>query len=201
MFFRILLLILFSLSSISLSGQKHFEGGYIVSLKNDTLYGEIKDRKPGIFPKIYKQIRFKEEGLHFRRKYNPDQIVAYRAGERVYESIGIESGVDLLNSRYLITPNLRKNFFRIIQKGELSYYHWEYVDNESNIIDYIPLFHKEGRVEMVRVTQGVFGLKKKLLSEYLSDCPELVHNIERNEVRTAEDVLELYRYFCCEDKY
>ncbi|MFN2396707.1 MAG: hypothetical protein ABR597_13580 [Bacteroidales bacterium] len=190
------LLVVFLIISFSLYGQKDYEKGYVVNLENDTLYGKIKDRKPGLFPEIYQKIRFKKEGSHFRKKYNPNQIIGYKAGERVYESIGIERESHLLRTRYIITPNSQKSFLRVVQKDNLSYYHWEYIDNESNTLGYIPLLHKEGRTAMVRATQGILGLKKKILSEYFSDCPELVRKIEKKEIRTPEDVLEFYGYLC-----
>jgi hypothetical protein len=197
MYVRIIqLMTVFLIISISLYGQKDFEDGYVVNFKNDTLYGKIKDRKHGQFPKIYKKIRFKEEGSHFKRKYSPSQIISYKAGERVYESIGIERKSHLLRTLYLITSIRNKSFLRVVHKDKLSYYHWEYIDNESNYLDYIPLFHKEGTTEMVRVTQGLLGLKKKVLSEYFSDCPELVEKIEKNEIKTPEDIMELYWYLC-----
>ena len=197
MYVRIIqLLTVFLFITISLYGQKDFENGYVVNLKNDTLYGKIKDRKHGSFPKIYKKIRFKEEGSHFKKKYSPNQIMGYKAGERVYESIGIERESHLLRTLYLITSTRQKSFLRLVHKGNLSYYHWEYIDNEFNSLDYIPLFHKEGTTEMVRATQGILGLKKKVLSEYFSDCPELVEKIEKKEIKTPEDIMELYWYLC-----
>ena len=197
MYVRIIqLLTVFLFITISLYGQKDFENGYVVNLKNDTLYGKIKDRKHGSFPKIYKKIRFKEEGSHFKKKYSPNQIMGYKAGERVYESIGIERKSHLLRTLYLITSTRQKSFLRLVHKGNLSYYHWEYIDNEFNSLDYIPLFHKEGTTEMVRATQGILGLKKKVLSEYFSDCPELVEKIEKKEIKTPEDIMELYWYLC-----
>lgn len=197
MYVRIIqLLTVFLFITISLYGQKDFENGYVVNLKNDTLYGKIKDIKHEPFPKIYKKIRFKEEGSHFKKKYSPNQIIGYKAGERVYESIGIERKSHLLRTLYLITSTRQKSFLRVVHKGNLSYYHWEYIDNEFNSLDYIPLFHKEGTTEMVRATQGILGLKKKVLSEYFSDCPELVEKIEKKEIKTPEDIMELYWYLC-----
>lgn len=190
------LLTLFFLISISLYGQKNYEKGYVVNMNNDTLYGKIKDRKSGIFPKIYRKIRFKKEGSFFKKKYNPTQIVGYKAGERVYESIGIEKESFLFKTQYFVTSSSPKFFLRAVHKGSLSYYHWEYVDHEFNALDYIPLFYIEGRAEMVRVTQGILGLKKKILSEYFSDCPALVRKIEEKETRTPKDIIELYGYLC-----
>jgi hypothetical protein len=36
---------------------------------------------------------------------------------------------------------------------------------------------------MVRVTQGIFGLKKNLLVEYFNDCPALVKKIRSGDFK------------------
>jgi hypothetical protein len=190
------LLTFFLLISINLFGQKGFEKGYIITMYNDTLYGNIKDRKDDTFPRIYRKIRFKKDGSLFSKRYSANKIMGYKAGDGVYVSVPLKRESHLLVTHYLIVPNYNKSFLKVVQTGGLSYYHWEYIDSESNTYDYTPLFHKEGRYEMVRVTQGVFGLKKRLLSAYLYDCPELVGKIGEKEIRTPEDVLELYGYFC-----
>lgn len=45
---------------------------------------------------------------------------------------------------------------------------------------------------MVRATQGIFGLKKKLLSNYFKECPELVEKINNKKMKSVEDVLTFY---------
>jgi hypothetical protein len=180
----------------NLFGQKGYENGFVVSLQSDTLFGIIKDRKPEPFPKLYKNIRFKKEGTRFKKSYAPDQIKGYKAGTRVYESVGLETESRLLKTRYLITKSSPKSFLKVVHRGKLSYYHWEYPDSESGIVDYIPLFHVEGRNEMVRVTQGILGLKRELLSEYFSDCPALAQKIEKREIRTPEEIIDFFGTFC-----
>lgn len=175
---------------------KNFEEGFIITLKNDTIHGRIADRKSETFPKIYKRIRFKKEGAFLNKKYNANQIKGYKAGNRVYESVGIEKKSRLLETKYILSYSYKKTFLRVIQKGKLSYFHWEHVDFEFNTIDYFPLFHLKEKSEMVRVTQGVLGLKRKTLSEYFSDCPELVKKIERKEVRTPEDIMDMFNKLC-----
>lgn len=190
------LLTILLLTSMGLYGQTGFESGYIVNLKNDTLYGKVKDRRPEPFSRIYQKVRFKKGGAYFARKYKPSQIVGYQTGHRVYESVGIETVGFLLKTRYVLNSTSQKSFLRVIAKDSLSYYHWEYIDNESSVIDYVPLLHEKGRAEMVRVTQGILGLKKKALTEYFSDCPELVRKIEDKEIRTPEDVMASYGNLC-----
>jgi hypothetical protein len=49
---------------------------------------------------------------------------------------------------------------------------------------------------MVRVTQGVLGLKRKNLSEYFSKCSELSESIENKEIKTAEDIIIKFYLLC-----
>jgi len=39
---------------LAILGKTIYEEGYIVTLKNDTIYGKIADRKDGTFPEILK---------------------------------------------------------------------------------------------------------------------------------------------------
>jgi hypothetical protein len=194
------LLTIILLFSSSLYGQKDYEEGYVVNMRNDTLYGKIKDSKPGPFAVLYKKIRFKEEGALFTKRYTAEKIKGYKAGIRVYESIALEMESRLFRTRYLISPSSPKSFLKVVHSGKLSYYHWEYLDSESKTIDYIPLFHIDGRDEMVRVTQGILGLKREALSEYFNDCPTLVQKIQKREIRTPEEVIDLYGNICGRNK-
>lgn len=190
------LIIVALLLSTCLYGQKEYETGYVVTLQNDTLYGLIKDSKPAPFARIYKKIRFREERSLFTKRFVPDRIKGYKSGTRVYESIGIITESRLFNTRYIITTSSKKTFLKVIQSGRLSYYHWEYLDSESGTFDYIPLFHLEERHEMVRVTQGILGIKKGALAEYFSECPDLVRKIANKEIRTPEEIIVYYEYLC-----
>lgn len=182
--------------NLTILGKTIYEEGYIVTLKNDTIYGKIADRKDGTFPKILKKIRFKTKGSMYAKKYSANQIKGYKVGKRIYESISIRAENKLFEIRYKVEATSQKTFLRVVAKGELSYYHWEHTDFEFHTIDYIPLFHLIGRNEMVRVTQGVFGLKRKNLSEYFSNCSELSKSIENKEIKTAEDIIVKFYLLC-----
>ena len=51
----IVLVLLFALPNL-ISGQKHYEEGYVVLNKGDTITGLIKDRTPDPFGKLYKKM-------------------------------------------------------------------------------------------------------------------------------------------------
>jgi hypothetical protein len=169
------------LLSSGLYGQKDYEEGYVVNMSKDTLYGKIKDSKPEPFAVLYKKIRFKEEGALFTKRYTPDQIKGYKAGIRVYESVALEMESRLFRTRYLISPSSPKFFLKVVHSGKLSYYHWEYLDSESQTIDYIPLFHIAGRNEMVRVTQGILGLKREFSPSTLVIVPHWYKKLRKEK--------------------
>jgi hypothetical protein len=52
---------------------------------------------------------------------------------------------------------------------------------------------------MVRVTQGIRGLKRKRLIEYFWDCPALVKAIEKKELNEIDEVYNFYLEHCSED--
>ena len=70
------------------------------------------------------------------------------------------------------------------------------MDDESSYLDYIPLFYRDSSGEMVRVTQGILGLKRKRLAEYFRDCPELVRAIENRELNEIDEVYYSYLEHC-----
>ncbi len=49
---------------------------------------------------------------------------------------------------------------------------------------------------MVRVTQGIFGLKKNLLVEYFNDCPALVKKIRSGEFKEPYYIAKFYNQQC-----
>jgi len=173
-------------------GQKHYQGGYIITIKNDTLTGLVKDRKPQPFGKLYKKIHFKGKNT-IRRKYSAEQIAGYKQGDSQYESLWIDVSQNIFKANYTSTPNSgEKCFLKIIIKGYLSYYHWEYQDSESGYIDEIDLYKRMDEPSFERVTQGILGLKKKRLAEYFQDCPELISKIESGELKEPVEIANFY---------
>lgn len=173
-------------------GQKDYQSGYIITNKNDTLTGQVKDRKLPPFGKLYKKIRFKGN-ITIRRKYGAHQIAGYRQGDNQFESLWIDVSHDIFREKYTSIPNSgEKCFLKVILRGYLTYYHWEFQDPESEYIDKISLYKKKDEPSLVKVTQGVFGLKKKRLAEYFQDCPGLVNKIESGELKDPVEIAKFY---------
>ena len=85
-----------------------------------------------------------------------------------------------------------KSFLKLIAKGYLSYYHWEFEDSESDYIDAIGLFKRENEDSFARVSQGIFGLKKKHLAKYFKDYPDLVSKIEQGILKDPLEIVKIY---------
>ncbi len=165
------------------------------------LEGWVKDRSSGIFLELYKRIRFKADNALFKRKYSPAEILGYGVNNQHYEAVPLLKESIFFKTRYYIHDSKDRVFLRVISGNEsLSYYHWEYVDGESNYLDYIPLFHRNGSEEMARVSQGILGLKRNRLIGYFWDCPELVQALERKELKEINEVFNFYTEHCARIK-
>jgi len=195
---RYILLILISLVIIPVHAQKKgYARGYIINVEGETVEGWVKDRSSGPFTDLYARIRFKTENAVFRRKYGPDKIMGYGLNDQYFESVPLTEETAFFRFRYYLDDRNDRVFLKVISwYGDLTYYHWEYTDDESNYVDYIPLFYRTGSDEMVRVTQGILGLKRNRLIEYFQDCPALVWAIENRELNEIDEVYNFYVEHC-----
>ena len=199
---RYLLMILFAFMLIPLHAQKKgYTQGYIINPAGETVEGWVKDRSSGPFLDLYVRIRFKPENALFRKKYGPDEILGYGSNDQIYESLPLREEMSFLKLRYLLHESNNRVFLKVISGNEqLTYYHWEYIDDDSNYLDYIPLFYRKGADEMVRVTQGILGLKRNRLISYFQDCPELVYAIEQKALNEIYEVYNFYLSRCADLK-
>lgn len=184
--------LLFLTGLFHLKAQKGYEPGYVITQSRDTLQGLVKDRKEEPFARIYKKIRFKGKGI-FSKKFSPEKILGYKRGEDVFESHWIEVSSRFLRTEYLSRENLgEQHFLKVRERGFLSFYQWEWLDQESNTVDEIDLFKRRDEDYFIRVTQGIFGLKKNLLEKYFEDCPELLEKIHSKELRQPSEIARFY---------
>lgn len=179
-----------------LSSQERFLPGYIITNQNDTLFGIVKDRKEAPFAKIYKKVRFRD-GSFFAKRYSPLEIAGYKAGEKRYESFWLSVKTDFLRTGYWNIPGTgEKKFMRVVLQDDLSFYELEYLDQESGIVETIPLFKRREEDHFIRVTQGLFGLRKKSLRDYFKDCPNLIEKMESGELKTPFEIADFYNQNC-----
>ena len=186
----VLFIVFWMLPSLVFS-QKNYENGYIITNDNDTIVGRVKDRKPPPFGKLYKKVYFKKK--HKKKKYSPKQILGYKQGSREFESLWIDVSSHLYDEKYTSIQNAgKKEFLKVVVKGYLTYYQREFADSESDYINQIGLYKREDENFLVRVTQGIFGLKKKNLGVYFKDYPELVLKIKNGELKDPIAIVNFY---------
>lgn len=182
-------------------GQHGFESGYIVTLQHDTIKGTVKDRSSSGIRNSYRKIRFYGPDGR-RKKYGPETIRAYAKGNQLFVSMWYESyQQNLIQRHYSVLGKGSQRFFRVIHSGYLSYYHLEYIDGEFDDIDFIPFYKRQDEPTMVRVTQGILGLKKKRLAEFFQDCPELLQKIKNKELRDPIEIAVFYNQWYEENRF
>jgi hypothetical protein len=198
---RYILLLLFALIIIPAQAQKNgYSQGYIINSEGETIEGQVKDRSSGSFIELYKRIRFKPDNAHIKRKYSADEILGYGMNDQHFESVPLYEETAFFKFRYYIDESYDRIFLKVISwDADLSYFHWEYVDSDSNYLDYTPLFYREGSDQMVRVTQGVLGLKRKRLVEYFWDCPDLVQALKSKDLDEIYEVYDFYLERCARE--
>lgn len=193
------LMVLFFVSMLSSAQaqKKEFFRGYVIDPNGEMIEGWVKDRSSGTFPKLYTRIHFKPDEGRGKRKYGPDDIQAYSVDGQIFESMPVYEEAEFFRFNYPLREDADRVFLKVLAREDgLTYYHWEYIDGESSYIDYIPLFYRDGFDEMVRVSQGILGLKRNKLSTYFSDCPDLVHAIQEKQINGIYEVFDYYLARC-----
>lgn len=155
--------------------QNGFEEGYVITNTNDTLYGKISDRKTGAFGGIYDKIRFKRKRK--KKRFSPKQIKGYKMGDTYFNSL-------LLNDEM--------TFLKVVSEGYLTHYIFELQEQGEQLVLDIDYLQKGPNGQLVRATQGIFGLKRKRLIGLLNDCPELVKKIQNKEFKRLSQVVDFY---------
>jgi len=179
------------LCSFSVLGQKNFEEGYVVLKNQDTIYGLVKDRKPHPFGSLFKKIKFK--GKRGKSRYSPKEILAYKKGGSFFETLWVKGSGRFFDQNYTsIEGSGTREFFKVVEKGFVTYYHHEFEDADSGYIDHIDYFKKDNNSKLIRVSQGIFGLKRKALATFFSDCPSLVENILNKNIKSGFEVARFY---------
>lgn len=178
----------------SFSQKKGYEWGYIINEKQDTIEGWIKNRDNGPFIDLYSKIRFKQEGKLFKKKYSSNDLLGYGYFDSHFVSLPLRIETTLFRTDYYLNAGASRTFLKVVKRSDcLNYYEKEFILDDNSYLDSYPLFHIPNTRTMVRVTQGILGLKKKRLSEYFEDCPSLVDAIQEKEIT---EVMEVHRFYC-----
>ncbi len=156
-------------------GQEDYQDGYIVRLKNDTVFGQVSNFRLGPFGGIREKIKFKGKGL--KKRYAPKHLRSYKKGDSLYRTL-------LLDGEY--------EFLRVVSEGPVSHYIYDFQEQGEQLVQDIDYLQKGDNNPLIRVTQGIFGLKRKRLASLFSDCPELVQKIQKKEINYVFEIVDFY---------
>ncbi|WMN12787.1 hypothetical protein QYS49_34610 [Marivirga salinae] len=192
----IYVIFLIKLNPISVFAQSNYQNGYVVTNQNDTIFGQLRDRSPEPFGKIFRKVRLKGFWI-FERRYGPKDLTSYKIGNDIYEALWYDSYSELFSVFHVnSTGRGEKVFMRLAVDGKVKLYWDEYRDPDSGYEEAIPFFQMENSHEMIRVTQGILGFKKKYLANLFVDCPELVKRMNEGFFETPEEMAVFYNLRC-----
>lgn len=158
-----IIILLFVLET-TVSAQKDFYPGYVVTNSGDTISGILKDRKStSTSLKIYKKVHFRNERGR-KKKYGPNEILAYKRGNDQFHSVWYD---DL-------------QFLRVMESGRVTYYIDESVDADNNNLFETKILKRDNENRFTTFI-GISFRKKTM--KYFADCPELVGRLEVREFR------------------
>ncbi|GMN09201.1 hypothetical protein MTsPCn9_03430 [Croceitalea sp. MTPC9] len=195
---KFLFFILIFICTTGSAQKKGYNKGYIVNLDGDTILGWVKDRSTNTaFLEIYARIRFRAKKPRLKRKYGTDEILGYSYDNQYFESVPLKEETALFKFNYSVDPNNEKVFLkRIVSNHLLTYYEQEFIDDDNSYLYAVPFLYKTNAKQMVRATQGMFGLKRKKLAAYFSDCPKFVERIKNKKLKTTQEIFEFYSNYC-----
>jgi hypothetical protein len=178
--------------SFGAQAQSGYQSGYVITQGRDTLYGLVKDRTSPPFQKLYKRVRFKRPGK-ITKRYGPARLLAYARGDLRYQSQWLEKRWTIWKAEYISVPGQgERKFLKVVHTGYLTWYQLEVMDHDSFTVDLVDLFKRQSDSYMVRVTQGILGLKRKNLEKYFQDYPDLAGRIARAELRDPLEIARAY---------
>jgi hypothetical protein len=195
--FNFILIVFFWILSNDVYAKKNYYEGYIINSQGDTIHGLVKDRDSGPYSDLYIKIKFIEEGKKRAKRFSASQILEYGYSGNVFRSVRFREESSMFQFRYYTDLKSPYTFLRVVSEtDDLVYYENEFVYDDNFVIDSFPLLHIPGSNEMVRVTQGVLGLKWKRLLEYFAACPELVKVLKNKSLNTAIGIFDFYNVHC-----
>jgi hypothetical protein len=183
-----------------LYGQSKNMSDYIVLTAGDTIYGTVDsldDR--GTNPKFYKKIRLTDKNGK-RKKYKTKIITAFRSSNQIYKAFWLDNSSDeiiFINPVYTIDfENGEREFLKVITHGELSHYRLEWREQGESLLMTMELLKKANDSFFIRADQGLLSLKRKTLSKYFKDCPELSEQITSKSIKGVSEVVAFYNAEC-----
>ncbi len=162
-----------------LSSQEKVSTGYIITLKGDTLNGEIKFTEKSE-TELYKKVSFKEANTKSFKQYNPANILAYGYEDKQFETVKVEG---------------QSKFLKVICRGDIMFYQYLHPADDE-------VFQAgESRYFMLKIKEDmaveVFydHQMKKELKKQLHDDAECVYEIEHAKKLNLEEVTSILNHY------
>lgn len=172
-FFYVFIIVFFTSYSFSQNVK-----GYVITLKDDTLRGEIKlnpKKELEVFEKVTLIISATE-----KKTFKPEKIKAYKTDSAYFVSKKFEDGM---------------MFFKVLSAGKLNLYEYQYYwekPNKDVVIKSEYYMEKSGEEKTTKIKQG--SKYKKQLAEAMADNTELVKTFDEKEF-DAEDMIEIFNQY------
>jgi len=164
-------------SVTSLKAEDKYSSGFIITNSNDTVRGFLQASNNNAYAKCY----FKKDLADKAVEYLPGNILAYRFddGGRFYISkeAPLESGNKMFFLEYLIKGKARVYFMR----DDMDHYFME-TDNKK-------ILELSEQPKLIKLENGITYYKeaqyKGRLKYMLSDCPEILSEIDHSSLKPA----------------
>lgn len=154
-----------------------FVKGYLVTLNNDTLRGEVKINPKKQFD-TYNKVFFKDEaGL--QKNYKPDKVKGYGFEGKHY--VTSKYGDEIL-------------FYKVLSEGTIMLYEIMYEEMNMGNISYKSEYFiaVKSEKDFKRIKQNKF---KKQLLDLMKDNPDIIQNAEDDKHFEIEKITELVNQY------
>lgn len=191
---RLLCFCTFCLSMITMQAQRNFRPGYIITLQQDTIYGEI-DYRTDNMNELH--CVFRADSTLQEVTYNPFEIWGYRfmTDGKMY----VSKDVTLVKGE-----TSRAVFLEYLVKGIKSLYYMDTAMNPTYFIEYGDVLVK---VDAPRLAEKVVNFQFKgekdryipILHYVFNDCPTLKSKIDRTlfNHKSLIELTKKYHYAMC----
>ena len=198
------MLLLLFIGPIWLWAQNQTPSGYLILHTQDTLYGKVSPIKESGFGgrRFYKKIKITTtQGK--RKQYPRQKVVAFEIDGVFYESFYLRQATSsvlnfsLDNPNYIVDPvRGEQHFLKCIHRGALSHYKLEWLEQGNSTLWSMSLLKKAGEPTFIRADQGLFGLKRKALLTYFSDCSKIQTALQERQLKQVAQVVDFYNTHC-----
>jgi hypothetical protein len=156
-----------------LNGQTGYKPGYIITLSNDTLKGEIYFYSS---QKNHKNCQFRANANEESREYAPGEINGYRFNDGKY----------YVSKRVPVEKDTLLLFIEFIMKGEASFYYLTLNNTSHYYIEIRDVFTELTEPEEIKIISKTMAISKPKyygkLRYLLSDCPQLGGEIDNTKL-------------------